>query len=165
MTEARTLADELAALVDVLVPGDELFPNASRVGAQGLLATRLRETLGEAAIDTLLRALRNAGGPLAPLDPARRRQVAAELESAEPDLFLLVRNITYLSYYEQPSVHAAIRALGFVYHAVPLPEGYALPPFDPGSETPRHRRGHWVPTDRVKRVDLSRLGFLGDRNG
>jgi hypothetical protein len=165
MTEPKILADELAALVDVLVPGDELFPNASRVGAQGLLATRLRETLGEAVIDRLLETLQNAGGPLAPLEPAARREVAARFESSDTELFLLVRNITYLSYYEQPSVHAAIRALGFVYHAVPLPEGYALPPFDPASETPRHGRGHFVPTDEVKRVDLSGLDFLGDHRG
>lgn len=165
MTEANILADELAILVDILVPGDELFPSASLVGVQGLLATRLREMSGEVAIDGLFRALRRAGGPLAKVDQAGRRRVAAELEGAEPDLFLLVRNITYLSYYEQPFVHAAIRALGFVYHAVPMPEGYALPPFDPGSETPRHGRGHWVPTDLVKRVDLSRLGFHPDRNG
>src|SRR5262245_51858300 len=102
MTEPKILADELAALVDVLVPGDELFPNASRVGAQGLLATRLRETLGEAGIERLLGALQNAGGPLAPLEPGARKDVATRLERSEPELFLLVRNITYLSYYEQP---------------------------------------------------------------
>ena len=82
-----------------------------------------------------------------------------------PDYFLQVRNIVYLSYYESPAVHEAIRAMGFTYNAIPLPRGYDVGRFDPATDLPRHQRGHFVATGDVKRVDLSQLDFLGDGHG
>jgi hypothetical protein len=58
-------------------------------------------------------------------------------------------------------VHEAIRAMGFTYHAAPLPAGYDVGRFDPATDTPRYRRGAFVPTDQVRRVDLAKLDFLG----
>ena len=40
MSDAKALAAEFAALVDLLVPGDGEFPAASEVGAQAKLADR-----------------------------------------------------------------------------------------------------------------------------
>ena len=78
--------------------------------------------------------------------------------SAEhPDLFKLLRNATYLAYYESPAVIRAIQALGQPYRAMPGRDGYPLPPFDLERDRPRHGRGHYVPTDEVRRVDLSGL--------
>jgi hypothetical protein len=98
------------------------------------------------------------------LDKAARTAVLERMEQERRDDFLLLRNIVYLSYYESPAVHEAIRAMGFTYNAIPLPAGYAVGRFDP-ADTPRHGRGHFVATDDVRRVDLSQLDFLGDRHG
>ena len=165
MAEAKALAAELAALVDVLVPGDDAFPPASQVGAQAKLADRLTLMRGEGAVHSLVDALAAAGGPLAPLDADGRTAVLAGVERERPEDFLLVRNIVYLSYYESPAVHEAIRAMGFTYHAAPLPMGYDVGRFDPATDMPRHGRGTFVPTDQVRRVDLSELDFLGGSHG
>jgi hypothetical protein len=165
MAEARALAAELAALVDVLVPGDEAFPPASAVGVQAKLADRLILMRGEGAVPALVETLAAAGGPLARLDRDARTTLIGRLERERPDDFLLVRNIVYLSYYESPAVHAAIRAMGFTYHATPLPGGYDVGRFDPDTDTPRHGRGAFVPTDAVRRVDLSKLDFVGGIRG
>jgi hypothetical protein len=165
MAEAKALAAELAALVDVLVPGDDAFPCASEVGVQAKLADRLTLMRGEGALHALIEALAAAGGPLHRLADDDRAAVLARVEHERPDDFLLVRNIVYLSYYESPAVHEAIRAMGFTYHAIPLPIGYDVGRFDSTSDTPRHGRGGFVRTDEVRRVDLSKLDFLGDGHG
>jgi hypothetical protein len=161
MGEAKALAAELAALVDVLVPGDDAFPPASAVGVQAKLADRLALMQGDGAVQALADALTAAGGPLHGLDNEARAGVLARVARERPDDFLLVRNIVYLSYYESPAVHEAIRAMGFTYHATPLPIGYDVGRFDAASDTPRHGRGAFVRTEEVRRVDLSKLDFLG----
>jgi hypothetical protein len=165
MAETQALAAELAALVDTLIPGDREFPAASAVGAQAKLADRLSVMRGADALIELLATLRALGGPLAPLDPAARTALLARFEQERPEPFLQLRNLAYLSYYDCPAVHEAIRALGFTYHAAPLPEGYAVGRFDPATDTPHHGRGGYVRTDEVRRVDLSQLDFLGGSHG
>jgi hypothetical protein len=161
MSNAKALAVELAALVDLLVPGDGEFPAAAEVGAQAKLADRLGVMRGAGAVAELIEALDACGGPLARLDQAGRWAVLARLEGELPDYFLQIRNIVYLSYYESPAVHAAIRAMGFTYKAIPLPGGYDVGRFDPATDIPRHQRGRFVATEEVRRVDLSQLDFLG----
>jgi hypothetical protein len=165
MNEAKALAAELAVLVDLLVPGDGTFPPASEIGVQAKLADRWIVMRGDGAVRTLTETLAACGGPLAPLDKDGRTAVLTRMERERPDEFRLLRTIVYLSYYESPAVHEAIRAMGFTYNAIPLPTGYAVGRFDPATDTPRHGRGHFVATDEVKRVDLSTLDFLGDRHG
>jgi hypothetical protein len=165
MSGAKALAAELAALVDLLVPGDGEFPAASEVGAQAKLADRLIVLRGEGAVAELTQALSACGGPLASLDEVARRAVLARLEGERPDDFLQIRNLVYLSYYESPAVHEAIRAMGFTYNAIPLPKGYDVGRFDPATDRPRHQRGRFVATDDVKRVDLAQLDFLGGGHG
>lgn len=154
------IADELAALADVMIPGDGLFPSASAAGAHALLAGRLRELGGAELVERVVQALGAAGGPLAPLAAEARLAVVARFERAEPELFGQARMALYLGYYEQPDVIAAVRALGFDYNDAPLPRGYPLEPFDPAIDAPRHRRGGYVATEAVRRVDLSGLDFL-----
>jgi len=165
MGEAKALAAELAALVDVLVPGDGEFPRASEVGVQAKLADRLIVMQGQGAVRALTEALTAAGGPLARLDEDGRRTVLARIERERPDDFLLIRNIVYLSYYESPAVHEVIRVMGFTYNAIPLPGGYDVGRFDPATDMPRHQRGRFVATEEVRRVDLSQLDFLGGGHG
>ena len=94
------------------------------------------------------------------LDEDGRTAVLTRIERERPDDFLLIRNIVYLSYYESPAVHEAIRAMGFTYHATPLPDRLRR---SAGSTPPPTRRAtaaaHFVRTDEVRRVDLSQLDF------
>ena len=146
------------ALADMLLPGDDSFPSASASGSEPLLVARLC-----AAEDgTLLRRLNAALGPgsFASLSADARRTVVAGVEANKPKLFDAVRKIVFLTYYEQPAVIAAIRALGIPYNTSPLPDGYPAESFEPEVDTPRHSRGHWTPTHEVARVDLSALDHL-----
>lgn len=155
---------ELVALVDTLVPGDGLFPAASAVGVHGVFALRWRELMGVDALALLAAALARHGGPLAGQGGDGRAAAVAMLEAAEPQLFAALRMTVYLAYYEQPAVTGQVRALGFAYNDAPLPDGYVLDPFEPSVDAPAHRRGSFVPTEAVRRVDLSGLDFLaGDR--
>ena len=154
MSEPRKRAATLAALVDVLLPGDALFASAAEVGLQAKLAERLADHSGEAAVDRLIASL--PGLVEAASGEARQRIVAA-FEAAEPALFATVRSICFTSYYESPFVQEAIRSLGFAYNTAPLPKGYGLKRFDPATDAPRHGRGHYVPTEAVRRVDLGGL--------
>ncbi len=144
----------LGELVDLMLPGDGLFPAASAVGVHGLLRQRLREIGGDAALETLVDT--SGQGAINAL---------AEFEKKQPELFAKLRSVVYLTYYEMPEVQDAIRQLGHRYNAEPLPNGYAMGRFDPARDTPAHRRGHYVKTDDVKRLDLSGLDFLGERHG
>lgn len=149
-------ARELALLVDVLIPGDDLFPPASAAGAQGLLADRLRERLGLDGVDQVLTALATAtGGSLADLDAEAQVAAVARFQEQEPSLFALMLNTLYYSYYQLPLVVQAIRELGIVYNDAPLPLGYDLPPFEPipGVTMPSEPRGFYLATDEVKRID------------
>ena len=158
--QPKEIAAELAALVDVMLPGDDLFPAASAVGLQAVLADRLRERRGEAGIGALLEALAACGGPLHRLAADQRAAVVRRLEQDHDELFALVRTASTLGYYENPAVIAAVRALGQPYHGALLPEGYDVAPFDPAVDTPRHGRGWFKATEQVKRVDLAGLDFL-----
>ncbi len=150
-----TPADDtlLQGLIDTLLPGGHGFPAASATGMAGLLAARLH-----AADPALLGRIAEGLGAL-PDGPDGWHDAVARLEASEPKLFDEVRKYAYLTYYEQPGVTAAIRALGLRYNDAPLPEGYPAEPFDAGLDAPRHARGRWVATEQVQRVDVSRLGL------
>lgn len=146
----------LRGLIDTLLPGGHGFPPAGETGMAGLLAARL-----QAADPTLLSrvadGLRTQGA--LPDSAAGWHDATARLEASEPKLFDEVRKYAYLTYYEQPGVIAAIRALGLRYNDAPLPDGYPAEPFDPGKDTPRHTRGRWIATEQVRPIDVSRLGL------
>jgi hypothetical protein len=169
MDAANTLgppaaAAELARLVDTLLPGDELFPAASAVGVQALLVARLVQMRGASAMGELARAITDAGGPLGALDEAGRTAAVAKLQRRYAALFDDVLKVAYLAYYESPVVQDAIRALGFNYHAHPLPGGYTarIGRYDPTRDGPTHRRGRYTRTEDVRRVPLAGLGVTGE---
>ena len=93
----------IAEFVDVLIPGERLWPSASAVGVQGQLALRLIEERGKNALPTLVKAIEAAGGPLAGLDEDARVAVVQRFEEAEPDLFGWVRDAAYIAYCRTPS--------------------------------------------------------------
>ena len=158
-TEPARIAAMLRALVDVLLPGDGRFPAASDAGTHGLVADRLVAQAGESALDDLAAALAACGGPLAPLGPAERQAVVRRFEATHPEQFETLRTIAYLAYYESPAVVRAVRALGHVYNDAPQPLGYAMAPFDERdpAQAPAHRRGFYVGTEEVARLDLAPL--------
>jgi hypothetical protein len=151
-------ANAIMGFAEVLLPGDGEFPSATASGMAGLLLSRLRGAGDGTLPDRLHAAITAAGGPLAPLSPSERHALVARIEANERKLFDEVRKIVYLTYYEQATVVAAIRALGTPYNWAPLPEGYAPEPFDAAIDAPKHARGHWTPTEQVERVDLNHLG-------
>ena len=158
-TEPADIAAMLSALVDVLLPGDGRFPAASEAGTHGLVAERLVAQTGESALDDLARAIADCGGPLGPLSAAERHAVVRRFETDCPEQFETLRMIAYLAYYESPAVVRAVRALGHVYNDAPQPAGYVMAAFDEGDplQAPAHRRGHYVRTADVARLDLAPL--------
>lgn len=148
--QQQSAAVTFAALVDVLVPGDDVFPPASAVGTQDWLLDKLREMSGSEAIDAVAAALPNLSVQSAD------DQVAAvqQFEQNHGDLFNFVLNTVYFGYYKSPLVVRAIRQIGHVYNDAPQPEGYDLGKFDPALHAPSQPKGHYVATDAVKRVDL-----------
>jgi hypothetical protein len=151
---AAEAARVLAGFADAIFPGDDLFPPAATVGAQGVMATRLRERLGSGAPERLAAALAARGGRD---DPAG---AAARLEAEDYRLFDTARAYLTFAYYESPPVIAAIRALGHTYNDAPQPNGYAMRPVDAAHDVPATPRGAYVATEAVVRVDLSGLDFL-----
>jgi hypothetical protein len=160
-------AAELALLVDALLPGEELFPAATAVGVHALLASRLEQLRGALALPELAEAIADAGGPLGVLDDAGRIAAVAKMQRRYAALFDDVLRVAFLAYYESPIVQDAIRALGFIYHAHPLPGGYGaqIGRFEPARDAPTHRRGHYKSTEDVRRVSLDGLGPFGERDG
>ena len=156
------IATTLAAFVDTLLPGDDLFPAASAAGTHGLLADRVRKMLGNEALTDLVTALTHDGKSLPRQAAEERLASVRRLEQDLPDRFAFLRAATYYAYYQSPSVTAAIRALGHDYHDAPQPLGYALAPFDPtpGVDAPAVPRGWYKRTEDVTRIDVSGLPVL-----
>lgn len=152
---------ELQLLVDVLLPGDSIFPPASAAGSHGLLAERLRQLHGPEFQDRLEAALLSAAGgvSLGNLSDDGRTAAVRVFEQQEPLLFTIVRTALYYSYYQSPMVIRAVRMLGYVYNDAPQPLGYAMRPFDPqpGADAPVTPRGTYKKTAEIERIDLSAL--------
>ena len=157
--DPAAMAAMLRELVDVLLPGDGRFPAASDAGTHGVVADRLVAQSGETALDNLAQTIEACGGPLGPLNASERQDVVRRFEADYPEQFETLRMIAYLAYYESPAVVRAVRSLGHVYNDAPQPAGYAMAAFDESDphQAPAHRRGHYVRTEDVTRLDLKRL--------
>jgi hypothetical protein len=156
------LATLMRDIVDVLIPGDNTWPSGSEAGIHGVVATRLAEVGGEATLSELEATILASGGPIDSLPNKSKIEVVARFEQRHPRLFGLVRDTSFLSYYESPAVVRAIQGLGQPYSATPLPNGYHAVPFDPLRDMPRHSRGAWTRTEDVSRVDLASLRLEGE---
>ncbi len=158
-TGPAAMAAMLRELVDVLLPGDGRFPAASDAGTHGVVADRMVAQSGETALDDLAQTIEACGGPLGPLAASERQEVVRRFETNHPEQFETLRMIAYLAYYESPAVVRAVRSLGHVYNDAPQPAGYAMASFDKTDphQAPAHRRGHYVRTEDVTRLDLMPL--------
>ncbi len=150
-------------LMGCLLPGGAGFPAARGTGMAPLLLWRLRQADPAlpagiaAALSAALAAAASAQEGAAPQGPAAWTEAASRLEAVEPRLFSDFRKYAYLTYYEQPAVIEAIRALGHPYNDSPLPDGYPDEAFDPMRDAPRHGRGRWTDIGDVRRANLSAL--------
>jgi hypothetical protein len=157
------IAATLVALVDTLIPGDDLFPPASATGTQALVAERLRNAYGSDGLQQVIDALGTDGRSFLDSTPEQRREAIVRLESQRPDLFLFLRMTTYLAYYATPPVVEAVRRLGHDYQYTPQPQGYEMKKFDftPGVNVPMKPKGWFKHTDFIERIDLTGLEDLG----
>ena len=147
----------LSDLVDVLIPGDEGWPSGSSVGIHGVLAMRISETMSTDGLSELVQAISAAGGPLQDHSEEDRIAIIDTFSKQEPALFDWIYASSVLAYYEQPSVVAAIQALGRPYSIRPHVTGYPLAPFDHDRDRPLHGRGSFLSTDSVQPVDVTQL--------
>src|SRR5579872_3699407 len=159
--DARAFTDILADFVDALIPGDDNWPSASRVGVQAVLMSRLVDLGREDDIDWIVEFIGAAGG-FADKSDAERTAIVADLERRRPELFKLVREAVTLAYYESPAAARRIRSLGFSYKLRPHIGGYPMPPVDADRDRPHHKRGGHVRTEDVRRLDLSGLDWLAE---
>src|SRR5688572_31289655 len=95
------IAATFAAIVDVLIPGDDVFPSASTVGTQGLLAERLRQQRGVAAVAKIATQIAETG-PLVGADRETQIVTVRKLEADNRSLFHMLYTITCFSYYQHP---------------------------------------------------------------
>jgi hypothetical protein len=155
------IASTLAAFVDILLPGDDHFPPASTVGAQALLAERIRQRYGPEGVAEAAAALA-ASGSFADATPEQRVETVARFEIEQPEQFAFLYAATCFSYYQSPVVIAAIRTLGYDYNDAPQPEGYDMPRFDftPGVNVPMYPKGTFKWTDWIEPVEISGLAEL-----
>ena len=152
----------MAALCDVLLPGDDLFPRASVTGTQAVVANRLRERYGGAIFENLANDLSVEGRGFVDLTEDQRVAALQRLEVEKPEFFGFLLMAAYLAYYATPPVIEAIRLDGHIYNDAPQPLGYDLTPFSftPGLDLPLVPRGSFKWTVMMERIDLSSLADL-----
>ena len=122
-------SNALAALVDTLIPGDDLSPSASALAVDAeLLQTIAHDprpqnlvALGLQWLDSL------ADKPFAERDQATREQnlsiaAAAGLNEGPRRFYILMRTLTLQIYYTKPDVLG-----GLPLHPAPQPDGYPPP--------------------------------------
>jgi len=156
---ARQIASTLAALVNVILPGDSLFPPAADVGTHLWLMEKMQAEHGTAVVDRVVRTL-NQAQEFVSQTIAEQTAIVAQFERDEPNLFGFIRHAVYFGYYQTLPVVQAVRQLGREYNHTPQPDGYELAPFDP-STLPTVKRGSYIATEDVKRVDLSQIDMAG----
>lgn len=152
-------AKMIAALVDELIPGDDIWPSASAAGVHGIIALRIFAAWDAATLAKFADLIGWRGGGLAGDDPAQRFAAVAAFEARDPDLFENIYTATLLAYYETPFVVSVIQQSGRPYSIRPHISGYPMEPFDFSRDTPTHNRGHYLATDAVVPVDISGLAL------
>lgn len=157
----QAVAGTFAALVDVLLPGDDDFPAAATTGVQAVILDRLRLRIGWDSVEEIVTFL-DAGGQFNSLPESARIERVNRFEVELPDHFAHVRFVTFLAYYESPTVIRALQQLGHDYNDSPLPNGYVMDPFDPrpGFDLPVELKGSYLRTEEIARIDLSSLADL-----
>jgi hypothetical protein len=115
----------LAILLDLMIPGDEVFPQPSQIDLAAAMTSH--ERFGAMA-EAMLAAL-----PTDFATQARDGQIAAieQIERDRPAVFDPFVVGLYSLYYVHPSVLTAVEHTSGYAARAPQPEGYVLKPFDP----------------------------------
>lgn len=147
----------LSAVVETLLPGGDGFPPASSTSTPGLMV----HVLGMHAVETWLRpGLASieilGGGDFLMIDGPARTEALRRAQEEDGPFFDRLLDLAYYSYYAQPAVIEAVRALGIEYNDTPQPRGYEMDPFVPNNPEmlPAHPRGYYKKTTEVKREAL-----------
>ncbi|MGN6672597.1 MAG: hypothetical protein ACTHMA_04805 [Thermomicrobiales bacterium] len=151
----------LAAALDALIPPEGSFPRPSECGVIDEFILRRVPPPGNQPVPYPgldADGLRALLARLAP-ESAEMATSLARLEQEHPTEFLALWRLAAYGYYSRPATIAAIqRELAPPYHGAPLPLGYAdlFAPWG-ATQLPQVRRGDYIPTEAVRRVDLSVL--------
>lgn len=163
MMRVSSQSEQLGALLDTLLPGGDGFPAASTTPTLQLLQERWPMKYPAPTPDlAAILLLVSETASLTDMPDADRIAAVGSFHSRYPDLFAAFCRVVYLSYYQCGAVVAAVAAAGHQYHDTPLPTGYAVAPYDPAADAPRHARGTYLATGAVVAVDCSALSHLDD---
>ena len=175
-TPAWDLTDDeratLAAALDALLPPNGSFPPPSATGLiDDFILHRVPATgttggsLPWPRVDSDgLRAILVTLATLA-RDLGEMTAALTAFEQEQPAEFTALWRLAVYGYYSRPETIAAIQHdLAPAYHGAPLPLGYAhaIAAWDDNDplQLPMTPRGHYIPTEDVRRVDLS--GITGN---
>ncbi|WP_232080635.1 hypothetical protein [Variovorax sp. SRS16] len=147
--------DALVVLADRMIPADPTWPAPSATEIRGYMSRGAQRRTDVALLAEAVAAARDAG------TPHEINAVLAALQRDKPVCFRVLQEFVYYGYYAQPEVVRTIReALACDYISPPQPRGYDMP-FDTDIR-PATRAGY-VPTDAVKRVDLSGIDLTEEK--
>jgi hypothetical protein len=118
-------ASKLAALLDLLIPGDDAFPAPSAIELAGAMLAH--ERFGAFARAALARL----PADFERLDRKAARAAVEALERDHAGAFDALITGLYSLYYVHPAVLVAVEAVSGYAARPPQPEGYRLAPFDP----------------------------------
>lgn len=161
----------LRAAADTLIPPREGWPSAGEVdivtfvGRYVTPAGYATKHFPFAEEEDFKAGLDGLGSAFTEADAEGRTSAIAALEKAEDPLFEQLRALVYYGYYSRPEVTLAIRAnvpAGRDYHGPPLPYGYkeVTEPWDDETLDAAGGGPGFVATEDVRRVDLSKIGWL-----
>jgi hypothetical protein len=141
LTFSPELMGYLGAVATALVPGDGEYPS----GSEAQVSTFIQDRSSEGDREVLLRLSSRW-----PADDADQAIAAVrEMEAADPEAFLYLRELVYHGYYSSRRVLAAMADRGYGYHGAPQPLGYRI---EEQMNVPSKVRGTYVSTDEVSRA-------------
>jgi hypothetical protein len=111
----------LAAVIDMLLPGDDALPSGTRAGLDPAAFVEPHRAVFDAIAAEV-------GGPavFARTDECTRNAAVRAVERAAPDAFRTLLTAVLANYYEAPAVLAALGWRG----EPPQPTGHRVAPFD-----------------------------------
>jgi hypothetical protein len=128
----------LEDLLDILIPGDAVFPNPSTIGLARRLAAHDR--FGPVVAELCKQLPAGFSG----LAFDGKTQAVAAIEAGQPQAFGVFLIAVYSLYYTDAQVLEAIAATSGYEARAPQPLGYELEPFDPAMiAVPASRAPHY----------------------
>ena len=164
----------IRAVADTMIPPRDGWPDAGRTDIVTFVGRYVTPTgyrnkhFPFAEEDDFKAGLDGLGAAFVDGDIDARTASIQALEDAGDPLFEQLRALVYYGYYSRPEVTLAIRAnvaAGKDYHGPPLPYGYLefTEPWDEETLDAAGGGSGFVATEDVRRVDLSKIGWLNGK--